>query len=502
MSGIFISYRRDDSSGWAVHLYEYLVREWGPDKVFMDIDAIAPGENFREAIARTMRTCDVVLVVIGPNWVNSRDEVGNRRLDDEADTHRSEVASALAADVRVVPVRVGGAAMPKLADLPEPLKDLTDLNAAIIEDRRFASDASSLQESLKQFAEALAAKQATEEARRAADQVTARRAEQERVATQAAEAEAAARRAEQERVATQAAEADDVSAAGRRPEVEFGKAPGATQAADLPHVSASDRANEQNRTVSGAKRQAPDSDTAVEGGNGVDRRQRLTRPIVLVPALGAVALLAIGAAVAFSRNGGDEPDDLDVGSVESNFERVIDESTFVPAESEIPPDQCPLGDLSSMASVIDNAVPMSISITEAETFVEVDPDPDDGPAFIICGDEQLAVQLVASGVIGAETAKSELTALGAEEAGGHRNGQIVEWNEESSCASYWLSEDVNIVFSVILGGDECSTEASTLALTAVLPEMVRSLSSFRFTPSETTTPASVTTASAPSSFRS
>lgn len=294
---------------------------------------------------------------------------------------------------------------------------------------------------------------------------------------------------------------DDVSAAERRPEVEVGKAPAATQAADLPHVSAFDHADEQNRTVSGAERQAPDSDTpvtAVEGGKGVDRRQRLTRPIMLVPVLGAVGLLAIGAAVAFSRSGGDELDDLDVGSVESSFERVIDESTFVPAESEIPPDQCPLGDLTSMASVIDNAVPMSISITGAETFVEIDTDPDDGSAFIICGDEELAIQLVASGVIGAETVKSELTALGAEEAGGHRNGQIVEWNqpdedEESSCGSYWLSEDVNIVFSVILGGDECSTEASTLALTAVLPEMVRSLSSFTFTPSETTTPASVTT---------
>jgi hypothetical protein len=246
----------------------------------------------------------------------------------------------------------------------------------------------------------------------------------------------------------------------------------------------------------------PSEVAAVEGGNGVDRRRRLTRPIVLVPVLGAVGLLAIGAAVALSRSGGDELDDLDVSSVESNFERVIDQSTLVSAEGEIPADQCPLGDLTLMASVIDEAVPMSIAITEAETFVEIDKDQDDS-AFIICGDEELAVQLVASGVIGAETAKSSLTAFGAEEAGGHRNGQIVEWkqpneDDESSCASYWLSEDVDVFFSVILGGDECSTDASTLALTAVLPEMVRSLSSFTFTPSETTTSPSATT-SAPSS---
>jgi TIR domain len=178
MSGIFVSYRRDDSSGWSVHLYELLVREWGPDNVFMDIDAIAPGEDFREAIARTMRTCDVVLIVIGPNWVNARDEAGNRRLDDETDTHLRDVASALAADVRVVPVRVGGAAMPKPSDLPEPLKDLAYRNAAIIEDRRFASDVSILQNALKQFAETLVAEQATDEAKRAADEETTRQAEQ------------------------------------------------------------------------------------------------------------------------------------------------------------------------------------------------------------------------------------------------------------------------------------------------------------------------------------
>jgi TIR domain len=201
MSGIFISYRRDDSSGWAGRLHEYLVREWGPDNVFMDIDAIAPGEDFRDAIARTIRTCDVVLVVIGPNWANSRNQAGNRRLDDETDTHRAEVASALAADVRVVPVLVGGAAMPQLADLPEPLKVLAYRNAAIIEDRRFHSDAIALQHALKQFAETLAAK-------RAAEVEAAGRAEQEEVE--------AAGRAEQEEVeAAGRAEQEEVEAAGR-----------------------------------------------------------------------------------------------------------------------------------------------------------------------------------------------------------------------------------------------------------------------------------------------
>lgn len=151
MSGIFLSYRRDDASGWTGRLYEHMIREWGPDQVFMDIDAIAPGDDFRDAIARTMEVCDIVMVVIGPNWLTVQDHAGNRRLEDERDTHRAEVAAALVADVRVVPVLVGGAAMPSESDLPEPLKGLAYRNAAVIDDRRFASDVGALQKVLRQL---------------------------------------------------------------------------------------------------------------------------------------------------------------------------------------------------------------------------------------------------------------------------------------------------------------------------------------------------------------
>lgn len=154
MSGIFLSYRREDASGWAGRLYEHLVRDWGPEHVFMDIDTIAPGEDFRKAIARTMDACDVVMVVIGPNWVNVRDQAGRRRLEQEGDTHRAEVVAALAADVRVIPVLVGGAAMPEPSELPGPIQELAYRNAAIVEDRRFASDVDALQHTLRELVDA------------------------------------------------------------------------------------------------------------------------------------------------------------------------------------------------------------------------------------------------------------------------------------------------------------------------------------------------------------
>lgn len=154
MSGTFLSYRRDDAAGWAGRLYEYLVREWGPDEVFMDIDAIAPGEDFRKAIASTMQVSDTVLVVIGPSWVNARDEAGRRRLDDERDTHRTEVVAALEADVRVIPVLVGGAVMPAAPELPVPLQELAYRNAAVLDDRRFPGDVRGLIDAVAQARDA------------------------------------------------------------------------------------------------------------------------------------------------------------------------------------------------------------------------------------------------------------------------------------------------------------------------------------------------------------
>jgi hypothetical protein len=162
MSGIFISYRRNDSAPWAGRVYDSLVREWGDDLVFMDVDAIAPGEDFREVIADTVARSDVILVVIGPEWMSTADSSGGRRLDDEGDIHRTEVVAALTSRARVIPVLVGGASMPKVAELPEPLKDLAYRNAVVLEDRRFGSDVRALQKALARFAEEAAAAPAVE----------------------------------------------------------------------------------------------------------------------------------------------------------------------------------------------------------------------------------------------------------------------------------------------------------------------------------------------------
>jgi TIR domain-containing protein len=83
--GVFISYRRQESSGLAGRLYDRLAARFGDDQVFMDVDAIAPGLDFTEVLADAVSTCEVLLAIIGPRWLNATDEEGRPRLDDPND---------------------------------------------------------------------------------------------------------------------------------------------------------------------------------------------------------------------------------------------------------------------------------------------------------------------------------------------------------------------------------------------------------------------------------
>jgi len=142
---IFISYRRDDSAGHAGRLFDYLSAHFGADNIFMDIDTIDPGEDFRKAISRAVGTCDVVLVLIGKQWLGMTDAQGQRRLDDPRDWVRMEVAAALAnRRTRVIPVLVREASMPDVQELPEGLKELVWRNAMELSDKRFQYDVNKL----------------------------------------------------------------------------------------------------------------------------------------------------------------------------------------------------------------------------------------------------------------------------------------------------------------------------------------------------------------------
>ena len=142
--GIFVSYRRQESSGLAGRLADRLVDRFGEAQVFIDVDTIEPGVDFAAAIFDAVAACKVLLAIIGPTWLTATDERGRRRLDDPDDIVRLEIEAALTRDVRVIPILVEGAVMPSRADLPESLAGLARLNALFIRHESFRSDAERL----------------------------------------------------------------------------------------------------------------------------------------------------------------------------------------------------------------------------------------------------------------------------------------------------------------------------------------------------------------------
>ncbi|MEO7998438.1 MAG: toll/interleukin-1 receptor domain-containing protein, partial [Gemmatimonadaceae bacterium] len=121
---IFISYRRDDSSGHVGRLHDALVQQLGAASVFMDIDSIAPGADFVQVLQYSLEQAAVVVVVMGSRWMGPRPD-GTRRIDDPNDFVRLEVAKALAdPNVRVLPVLVNRAEMVSEESLPDELKPL------------------------------------------------------------------------------------------------------------------------------------------------------------------------------------------------------------------------------------------------------------------------------------------------------------------------------------------------------------------------------------------
>jgi hypothetical protein len=141
MSGrIFISYRRQDSAGYAGRLFDRLSNRFGQSNIFMDIDAIELGVDFVQRIQEAVGSCDVLLAVIGPSWLTVTNTNGQPRLSDPNDFVRVEVLTALQRDIRVIPLLVQGAQMPIEKELPAELTALARRNGMGIEHASFDSD--------------------------------------------------------------------------------------------------------------------------------------------------------------------------------------------------------------------------------------------------------------------------------------------------------------------------------------------------------------------------
>jgi formylglycine-generating enzyme required for sulfatase activity len=146
---IFISYRRDDTAGDARSVYQRMQRTFGSRRLFMDVDSIQRGRDFHDVLDDHLKKSAVMLVVIGPRWLDARDADGNRRLDDLDDFIRLEVARALKRDIAVIPLLVGGARVPRAADLPDALRGLTRRQGITVTHQNFPSDMDALEKDIR-----------------------------------------------------------------------------------------------------------------------------------------------------------------------------------------------------------------------------------------------------------------------------------------------------------------------------------------------------------------
>jgi len=144
MARIFVSYRREDTAGYAGRLFDTLRKAFGPKNVFRDIEQIGPGQNFESAIGSAIESSDVLVALIGRQWLKISDEHGQRRIDDSRDFVHLEIASALKRRIKVIPVLVEDVPLPRMQDLPPALTQLLEHQAFHLSDDRWEHDAARL----------------------------------------------------------------------------------------------------------------------------------------------------------------------------------------------------------------------------------------------------------------------------------------------------------------------------------------------------------------------
>jgi hypothetical protein len=148
MAKIFVNYRRDTSALYALSIVQYLEKEFGRERVFIDVDMNA-GVMFPAVIERQLAQCNVLIALIDPDWLNAPDDLGHRRIDMPGDWVRTEIAIALRRGITVIPVCVGGATLPKRIDLPEDIRKFVDYQFMTVSTTNFRDEMSALVKTIR-----------------------------------------------------------------------------------------------------------------------------------------------------------------------------------------------------------------------------------------------------------------------------------------------------------------------------------------------------------------
>ena len=143
---IFINYRREGTAESAGRLYDRLAQAFGRKNLFVDF----VGVDLRERVKNQLPMCQVLLTVIGPSWLDAKDEAGRRRIDNPDDFVAVEIVAAVAHNIPVIPVLVDGARMPQVSELPDSLQPLASRQAVEVRRLHFDRDAEAVVERVRE----------------------------------------------------------------------------------------------------------------------------------------------------------------------------------------------------------------------------------------------------------------------------------------------------------------------------------------------------------------
>src|SRR5271163_494761 len=130
MDRVFVSYRQADAGLLAAEFQPRLDAELDAE-IFFDLQSILPGDDWESEITAALKRCSVFVLLLGRDWVGMLPS-GKRRIDDDDDVFRLEIERALDSTTTIIPVLLGDVAVPKVSELPEGLRRITNLQAVTI----------------------------------------------------------------------------------------------------------------------------------------------------------------------------------------------------------------------------------------------------------------------------------------------------------------------------------------------------------------------------------
>ena len=137
-SNIFINYRREDSSGYSLAIYNELIKWYDRDMIFKDFNTIEPGEDFSESIENALNSCTILLVLVANNWMDILKKRQEKR--GEPDFVRMEIATALLKGVYTIPIVLNRANILIEDELPDDLKKIAKRQCLDLDPTRFETD--------------------------------------------------------------------------------------------------------------------------------------------------------------------------------------------------------------------------------------------------------------------------------------------------------------------------------------------------------------------------